>query len=173
MASIDITKLTTATLGVSLSDTQASPAQPSVVFTWQIQRGRAAVIPGEFKPIWKFKDSSGNELPDLTEIYFGIIVPSDVRRVKHFGSRIIYRPWKQLSVSEMYDTRFQAALRVDLGLPYLALGPQDKFVIMLYSSTVCDAGTNGSHITIDIPYFERKPGEIGAELDVRQQALGV
>ena len=171
MATIDLSKLTINTLGVTLKNTTANDL--THVFEWQIPRGRAAVIPGQFLPIWKFLDSTGAELPDLTEIYFGIMVPSDPRRTYPIGSRIIYRPWAELSVAQMMDERYKAALKVDMQLPYLALGPQDVFVIMLYSTAACDAATTNSHIIIDIPYFERKPEDIKAELDVRYANLGV
>ena len=171
MAGVDLSKLTINSLGVTLKNTTANDL--SHVFEWKIPRGRAAVIPGQYLPIWKFLDSTGAELPDSTEIYFGIMVPSDPRRTYPMGSRILYRPWAQLTVAQMMDDRFKAALKVDMELPYLALGPQDTFVIMLYSSAVCDASTTNSHIIIDIPYFERKPGDIKAELDVRYNALGV
>lgn len=171
MANIDLTVLNVNTEGVSLSDTTAN--QLTTVFKWTLPRGRAAVIPGTFLPIWEFKQSSGAEIDPLSEIYFGIMIPSDPRRVYHLGSKIIYRAWYDLTVAQMQNELYQDALKVDLGLPYLALSPQDSFVIMLYSPSVCDAGSNSSHITISIPYFERKPGTISTELDVRHAHIGV
>jgi len=63
---------------------------------------------------------------------------------------------------------------LNLGVPYLPLGPEEAFTICLYHATqTCDPATDATHITFTIPYFERTPSSIMAELADRMGFLGV
>lgn len=170
MATKVLNKITQVTTGVTLTDTTA--AIVSEVFRLTIPRGTAIVIPPVFAPIFEFLQAAGTEMSGLTEIYLGIILPSDQRRVKWLGSKYMYRAWADLSIDKQQSNEFERACMMDLGAPYLPLGPEEVFVISLYHATeICDPATDSTHITVSIPYFERSPGSIMAELAERMDFL--
>jgi len=172
MATKVLNKITQVTRGVTLSDTTAGIV--SEVARLTVPRGTAIVIPPTFTPVFEFLQPSGAEMSGTTEIYFGIIVPSDERRIRWLGSKYMYRPWADLSLADQQSKEFERACTIDLGVPYLPLGPEEAFVISLYhEAQTCDANTDNTHITFAIPYFERTPQTIMAELAERMEFLRV
>jgi len=172
MAEKVLNHITTVTSGITLTDTTA--ALVSEVARLTVPRGTALVIPPQFAPIFEFLQAGGAEMSGLTEIYFGIVTPADQRRIKWLGSKYMYRAWADLSVAQQQSNEFERACMMNLGVPYLPLGPEEAFVISLYHGTqTCDPATDATHITFSIPYFERSPSSIMAELAERMAFLGV
>jgi len=63
---------------------------------------------------------------------------------------------------------------MDLDIAYLPLGPEEVFIMAIYHATeICDPATDPTHITFSIPYFERTPATIQAELAERFGFMGV
>jgi len=171
MAEKVLNKITQVTQGITLTDTTA--AIVSEVARLTVPRGTALVIPPRFPPIFEFLQAAGTEMSGLTEIYFGIITPADQRRIVWLGSKYMYRAWADLTVAQQQSDEFQRACMMDLGIPYLPLGPEEAFVICLYHATqICDPATDATHITFSIPYFERSPSTIMTELAERMAFLG-
>ena len=168
-----LNKLTQVTQGVTLTDTVTTLGLQEVM-RWTIPRGTAAVIPQIFNPILEFLVAAGTEMSGLTEIYVGIILPADQRRVKWLGSKYMYRAWADLSVAQQQSDEFDRATKMDLQVPYLPLGPEEIFMMGIYHATeICDPATDATHITFSIPYFERTPETIQAELAERYGFMGV
>jgi len=170
MATKVLNKITQVTQGITLSNTTAG--RVSEVARLTVPRGTAIVIPPKFSPIFEFLRSTGAEMGGLTEIYLGIILPSDQRRVRWLGSKYMYRAWADLSIAQQQSREFEQACMMELGIPYLPLGPEEIFVISLFHATeTCDPATDSTHITFSIPYFERSPSTIMAELAERMDFL--
>jgi len=167
-----LNQITQVTQGITLRDTTAGLV--SEVARLTIPRGTAVVIPRVFPPIFEFKQASGVEMSGLTEIYLGIVTPSDQRRIKWLGSKYMYRAWADLGIDQQQSDEFERACTMDLDIAYLPLGPEEAFVVCLFHATeICDPATDATHITFSIPYFERSPSSIMAELAERMGFLGV
>jgi hypothetical protein len=141
----------------------------SIIVSAQVPRGLAWVIPGKFPLILKLQASGGSEITITSKFYFGLMVPSEPDLVFNVGSKNYYHPWADLTIAQQRDADYQHALMVDFGIDFLALQEEEKLVIRLISPDVIDT----SLIRFYIPYFERNPDEIDAELSYRAEWLKV
>ena len=159
--------LTQADPEVTLSP-NAAGALSSIVKV-AVPRGLAMVFPGRFPLVLKLKDSDGAELPDDSRIYFGIKKPGQPDFVHWFSARVLYEPWGNLTLAQQRNSEWEEAVTLDMQIPFLALVEEEELHIGVVSSSV--AATAQVHFAI--PYVERAAGEVGEELALRVQWIGV
>ena len=155
--------------GITLVATAAGDTGDFAYYT--VPKGVGIVVPGQFVLILELKDSGGNELPGTSELYFGIRVPTDPRRTVPLGGAHPYQPWADLTLAEQRDTDNQAALIIDLGIPFLPLVQDEIFALQVYNAS-SNAVATGSTIFY-VPYQERGVTELVRELGLRKQWIGV
>ena len=132
-------------------------------------RGLAWVLPGQFKLILKLQQSGGAEMPIDTEIYFGLQIPSENKLVFPVGTRLVYHPWADLSLSQQRDKDFDASLTCDLGMDFLPVQEEEALLIQLFSSQVIDTAL----VRFQIPYFEENIAGVSEELSYRAEVLRI
>jgi len=152
---------------VTLKANTADVLTPIVEF--KCPRGLSWVIPGRFPLILKLQKTDGSEIKGVSEIYWGLTTPSDPRRIYHVGAHNFYQPWADLSLDKQRDIDYEAALMIDLGIPFLPLQEEEAMFVQLYSADTIDT----TKVIIYVPYFERAPSEIAEELGVRAELVKV
>ena len=150
--------------GVTLTAGVAATLVDIVVL--KIQKGLGVLIPGNFPLLMTL--TAG--LEDHAEIYFGYRVPTDPRRTIPIGSKLLYNVWKDLTMAQQQDSDYKEAITVDLGIfPGLALTEDESLVLSVYDSGVV-AATAATEFYI--PYYEKDPGDLSLELELRRQLYG-
>ena len=161
--------LNQASTGITLVSTAAGDTGDYAYYT--VPKGVGIVVPGTFVLILELKDTGGNELPGTSELYFGIRVPTEPRRTIPLGGAHPYQPWYDLTIAEQRDSDNQAALYVNLGIPFLPLVQDEIFALQVYNAS-SNAVATASTIFY-IPYQERPVAELVNELGLRKSWIGV
>jgi hypothetical protein len=159
--------LSHATTGVTLVATSSGVLGDYAYYT--VPKGVGIVIPGQFVLILELK-VSGTKIAGTSELYFGFRVPTEPRRTVPLGGAHPYQPWYDLTIAQQRDMDNQAALIIDLGIPFLPLVQDEVFALQVYQTS----GTLTTSQTIFyIPYQERGVTELTHELALRKQWVGV
>lgn len=159
--------LTHADPQVALSANTPNVLSPIVTAT--VPRGLAWVFPGSFPWVLKLVKSDGTDIDPESRIYFAIRVPAEPDRLWPVGYRILYYPWKELTLAQQMDSDYRDAITVSLGMDILPLAEDEQLVILLHSPDTIDT----TKIRFHIPYFERGSTEISPELGYRASVLRV
>jgi hypothetical protein len=140
----------------------------SNIFTAVVPKGLAWVFPGEFVLKMKLICAAAAESPSTARFYFGYKTPEDDVRVVPVGSPFLYQPWAATSIANQQDVDLQRAITVNLGSPVLTVQQDESLVIQLVSSVAIVTAS----CEIYLPYAERSPAEVVAEIALRKAQFG-
>jgi len=160
-------RLTRSSGGVVLADGTA--ASLSTVLTLTCTNARAYVFPGYFPLVLKLQQSGGTEMAATTEFAFAYQTASETLRLVHMGDLNIYEPWRDISTSDQNDADNQGALWVNLGIPYLAIGPQEKLMLLVYDASLT---MEADVLQIFLPYWKKEPHEVASLIAARRAKWG-
>lgn len=151
----------------SVTLTDGVAGQLTEIIAIKIQKGLGVFLPGRFPLLFKVSGA----VHQNSEIYWGYRTPHEPRRTTGIGNTILYTVFKDLTISEQRHGDYRAVTVVELGIhPGLALIEDETFVVSLWtpSGVALAADTQ-----FELPYYERKPGDLVAEIALRQAHFGL
>jgi len=161
----------TASSGVTAGDGTVSVL--SDIWVVKIQKGLGVVIPGRFKLNLKLLDADGVEMGANSEVYFGYRTADDPRRTVPIGAKILYSPYKDLTTAQQRDADYADSVWVDFGYDILPLIEDESLVISCYGVAGAGAGTvDATYCSFEVPFAERSPEDLVAEMAYRRQWWG-
>lgn len=150
--------------GVTLVD--GVEGRLSSIIDIKIKKGLGVFIPGTFPLTLKLSEA----VHENSEIFWGYSTPADPRRIVGIGNSLLYQPFKDLTIPQQQHRDWREIIMADMGLrPGLGLIEDETFHVQIFTPTGVAASAD---TMFQIPYYERRPADLVAELELRRILYG-